>query len=632
MISITKEFEKTDFNYDKTVNVIDVLPYQTEFIIQPNELAYYRVFNTKISHLYDNFLYIYSRCSVPNFTIPTDCNGFIGVSGSNIGIYQDTNNSNPFSSSNFPDLDFSKNAVVYRDKDSLYFFVNCVSAINVLRHDTDMTFCQVCPNKITNVNPISGELKFQKINSLSIVDNKYLYVSDEILDSVFKYDLEIYFSDENIFKSPSSPFGRQLFLLKTVGARGDRYNSIKFLNPKNLASGESVILVEDYGNKIFKLYDSDFNFLSQKTFISLYESISAFSSIGFKNEKEIYATSDKGYFKFELNQENYQIILNSFNSLSSILSEDEKVLDLKFSKYNDDILYILTNKSLIKKWEDNLIKTIGRKKSFDYGNNSEFKWFTTTSKNISSDYIHIGTYNSTADSNQILIFSDELNLVSILGDFDFEVYSKEETYVSKQEWNQSWIYEKSIKKLAKNLEKLKNNISYSFTEQENELGDIVSIYKTYNTKVLCYSSLNLDRYFTIGLNENFQSSVVNRELNKIYELEKEILNDAVLAQKVEFCIRELEIITPTPTVTPTFTPTPTQTLTPTPSETPLVTPTITPTNTQTPATPTPTPTVTNTQTPTLTPTPSKTPSIEWVLTGSVWNDSNIWYDTETWSF
>ncbi len=221
MNPIKTEFQKGNFDYDKSVNVVDVLPYKSEFYIQPNELSYHKAFILKLSHLYDNFIYLYSRCSIPNFSVPSHFNGFIGVSGNALGIYQDTTTSKPFSASNFPDLDFAKNAVVYNNNGLFYFFVNCLSSINVVRYDENLNFCQICPNKITNVNPISGDLTFKKINSISILDNKFLCVSDEILDTVFKYDLETYFLNENIFKGSVYPFGNKLFLLDSIGAQGD---------------------------------------------------------------------------------------------------------------------------------------------------------------------------------------------------------------------------------------------------------------------------------------------------------------------------------------------------------------------------------------------------------------------------
>ena len=85
------------------------------------------------------------------------------------------------------------------EKDNIYYlFVNCLTSINVIQHDDNLNLSKTSLNIITTVDPISGELSFKKINSISISENKYLCVSDEVLDSVFKYDLDTYFSNDNI--------------------------------------------------------------------------------------------------------------------------------------------------------------------------------------------------------------------------------------------------------------------------------------------------------------------------------------------------------------------------------------------------------------------------------------------------
>jgi hypothetical protein len=533
MIAISSEFEKSIFDYDKTIDVLDVLPYnKNEIIIQPNELSYHRTINVKLSYLYDNFMYLYSRCSIPNYVIPTTFNGFIGVTGSKVGIYNDTTNSDDFSAANFKALDFAQNGVVYRNNNMFYLFVNCISAITVLRHDYDTAFCQVCPNIITLVDALSGELTFQKINSISILEDRYLCVSDEKLDVVFKYDLLSYFSNENIFKNTSSPFNNRLFLLDILGGQGSRYDSLRFEKPKKIPTYNNTILVEDFDNKIFKFYNSNFNFLFYETNISLYKSISSFNSLKLKDENEIYGIVDKGYYSFDLSLVDKKMTLNTFISLSSVLESDEKIIDMNFSKYEKDIVYILTNKSLIKKWDSRLTKSIGRKKAVDFGANSHFKWFMNISKTENSDFIYVYMYNSTARANQILIYTDELDLITILNDRDFKIYSKDEVLIKEREWNQSWIYEKSFKKLLHNIDFLKNNVCFTFVKDENSLGDIISIEKIYNTSVLELSAENFDTSCIVGINENFQSSVINRELLKIYELQENVLN-AVLYSIVE---------------------------------------------------------------------------------------------------
>jgi hypothetical protein len=563
MISIKTEFENSEFNYDRTLNDKDILPYTKEYFIQPNELSYYKSFNIKLSYLYDNLLYIYGRCFIPNFKIPTTFTGFIGVTGNNLGIYNDPSISNPFANAGFPNIDIAKNAVVYKKDDSYYFFINCLSAINVLRYNGENNFCQACPNILSTVDPISGELKFQKINDIAISENKHLIVSDEILDIVYKYDLETYFSDENIFKSPTAPFGNKLFLKDSVGGQGGRYNTIKFEKPKNLTTYNDLVLVEDYDNKIWKLYNSNLNFISYKTFLSLYKSISSFQNIKFKNESEIYGITKDGYYLFDLNNENYQINLNSFYSLSSVLYDNETVLDIEFCNYEKDIIYILTDKALIKKWSYLENGIIGRKSASDFGNLSEFKWMSSAIKNLSSENIYIYFYNSTANANQILIYNDELDLFSIFEKNDFEIYSKDEISIKKEEWNQAWVYEKNLKKIVKNLDILKNNIYYNLIKKEGDFGSIVDVRKIYNKFVFESAYLDYKREFVIGVNENFQSSVLNRELEKVYGFQKQTLDFVLIDNNLNYEENiDIPSPTPTPTITPTITPTVTPTATP----------------------------------------------------------------------
>ena len=69
-------------------------------------------------------MYLYSRCSIPSYNVPTTFNGFIGVTGSDFGIYDDiSTKSKPFSSANNGNLDFAKNGIVYKnEKDNCYSF------------------------------------------------------------------------------------------------------------------------------------------------------------------------------------------------------------------------------------------------------------------------------------------------------------------------------------------------------------------------------------------------------------------------------------------------------------------------------------------------------------------------------
>ena len=56
------------------------------------------------------------------------------------------------------------------------------------------------------------------------------------------------------FTGSGDPFGSKLFLIDIVGGEGGRYDTIKFEKPKNVSSKDDLVLIEDSGNKIFKLF------------------------------------------------------------------------------------------------------------------------------------------------------------------------------------------------------------------------------------------------------------------------------------------------------------------------------------------------------------------------------------------
>jgi hypothetical protein len=486
MTNIRTEFEKSDIDFDRSIDTKNILPYNAlHYQIQPNDLSYYKTFNTKISYLFDNLMYIYSRCFIPNFVVPTSFKSTVNV---------------------FDDI---KNFIVYRKNDINYLFVNTLTSIKILEHDFNNETV-LYRNEITLIDPISGELAFKKINQVA-TDGEFLYVSEGDLNIVYKYNLEKYLSNENVYKN-------KLFLEKSVGGEGGRYDPIKFINPKNISIYNRILLVEDYGNKTLKFFQDDLNFLSYNTLLSLYNDLTSFSSIKFQNSQNIVGVVKKGFYNFSF--QNNTIKSNQFISLSSSLSDDEEIIDINFSNYNKNIIYILTNKNFYKKWNYGSLKIIG-KGSESYFGFSEFKSIYTISDTVSSDIIYI------AGNQDILMYKDSLDLISALNNPFFDIYSKNDILVKREEYNQSWVYGKSLKKLAKNYDLLRNNVSYKFVTEYDSEGVLKYLGRIYNTEVLDYPKLNYDVSHIVGVNENFQATVINREFDKIYDLGKLLLDNVL---------------------------------------------------------------------------------------------------------
>jgi hypothetical protein len=518
MTNISTEFKKTNIQFDRSTDVKNELPYDSSYYhIQPNELAYYKTFNTKISYLYDNLMYVYSRCFIPNFAIPSNSEGFIGVNVSqNIGVYSNNSTSYNFASAGYPELDNVKNFIAYSQNGKNYLLFNSLTSISILEHNLNSNSVSH-KSKITLIDPLSGEIAFQKINQLT-TNGDYLYVSEGSLDIVYKYNLQKYFSNENIYKN-------KLFLEESVGGEGGRYDPIKFDNPNNISYFNNTLLVEDFGNKTVKFFQNDLNFLSYSTIINLYSQLTSFSVIKFQNENNIIGATKNGFYNFKF--ENNRIKSNEFVSLSSFLESNEEVIDINFSGYEKNIIYILTNQNIYKKWNFGSLKVIGKKSASDFGANSSFKSFYTISNTISSDLFYVYTNNSQASANQILIYDDNLDLISALNNPEFTIYSREETLVKKQEYDQHWVYNKNLRKLVKNYDLLKNNVSYKFVLEYDANGVPNYIGRIYNTEVLDYPKFDYDTTYVVGVNENFQASVINREFDEIYNFGKDLLDNVL---------------------------------------------------------------------------------------------------------
>lgn len=498
MNNIFDEFKNSNIEFDRSINTNNELPYNSEhYHIQPNELSYHKTFNTKLSYLYDNLMYIYSRCFIPNFIVPTKFEGYVDAYDNT--IYENV-----------------KNFTVFTRNNKNYLFLNALTSIRILEHDISNNQT-LYKNEITLIDPISGELTFKKINNLA-TDEEFLYVSENDLNIVYKYNLSKYLSNENIYKN-------KLFLEKSVGGEGDRYDPIKFSHPKNISTYDEKILIEDYGNKTLKFFDKQLNFLSYNTLLSLYNELTSFSSIKFQNSENIIAITKKGFYN--LNFRDNLIRSSNFINLSSFLLNDEDIIDINFSKYNEKIIYILTNKNFYKNWNYDEPRIIG-KKSASSLELTEFKSFYTISHTASSDIVYLYGIDFDNPEHQILTYEDSLDLISSLNNFSFEIYSKDDIFVEKEEYNQTWVYGKSIKKLAKNYDLLKNNVSYKFVTEYDSNGVLNYLGRIYNTAVLDYPKLNYDNIFSIGLNENFQATVINREFDKIYDLGK-LLIDNILS-------------------------------------------------------------------------------------------------------
>lgn len=539
MNAIDTEFQKIDLNYDRTVTDVFQLPYSLDTVLlQPNELAVSQSFNLKIQKLYDNFLYLYGLCNVADFKIPRRYEGWVGYTNLEkqiLYLYDDstTNAVAVLSSVLFA----SNQALAFYSTDSRYeqnlLFTNgqFISLNGINQRDDDYSPVNLIQQ--SSIDPLSGSINFYNIAGIAQYKAEQLFISDATYNNLYSYNLGGAVSDDNIKN-------RQLFQLNVVGGRGTSQDRIKFNNIGKIAVAGDVVIVEDKGNKTFKVYDRNLNWLNSTITPTLFNAISTINAMVYsEKDNRLYIASNTSLFLLDISTD-YNLTSAKSYDFSSILTGNEYFVDIKFANYDKDIFYLLSTKNLYKKWITKPEKNIGMLKNSVF-NDDNFRWITT-SPGVSGDDVLIYAVSQDLTRSYIAVYRDNLSLTTLFKtDNPLMVYSKQDVLIDPEEYNCSWVYNKSIKKMLYNMSLLVNNVGYRFFTDEDNTGTPVFLYRGYNNFFRYNAPLDTNKYSNVFINENFQAETINRCFEQIYDYQQLVLqtiitNDSVVTDLTPYSI------------------------------------------------------------------------------------------------
>jgi hypothetical protein len=363
----------------------------------------------------------------------------------------------------------------------------------------------------------------QNIGGVAQINNELLYVTDSTYDNVYSYNLKDAASNDNIKKNI-------LFQLNIVGGEGSIQEKIKFNTPTLLANIEDNILVVDQVNSCFKLFDKNLNWLStstQSVFFKQYPNLNAIAYYKAKKLLVIATNTDLHLFNVS---DSFEITFSMTVDVYVRNAPSSKIIDIKFANYDSDILYVLTDKSIIKKWMSKLDKNIAMFEIDDPKDNANtalgsFYWMALSPLDEKTDIMLVRAGKEKTNSF-IVILEDDLNLLSLLKQDDFNVYSKDDVCLNEEEYVSSWTYNKCFKKMLYNLNLLVSNLVFRFYTREKEItGTADFIVKTYSNIVAEKTIQDTNNYANIFINENFQSETVNRCFALLYDYQNYILTN-----------------------------------------------------------------------------------------------------------
>ena len=520
LMDISAAFLEQNLIYDRYLGAELNLPYSFDDIrIQSNDTATSSLLNLKFKHLYDNYLYLYKNCNLASNVIPISSTAIAGVSaGSNIFTWQRNLSTSQFISiSNDTPLagtDRTNTMTMVKNKDRNQYTAFTTNGTTIRAFNFD-SYASYIDNIFTQSDVELGYgVYYSNITAFAVAQD-YLYVLDSKLNRLSKYDASGFTTGNNVTEN-------RLFYVDSVGNFGSFLSKTEFNNPLSLTTDGKDLFVLDSGNSSIKKYDLNLNWVA--TYRLYVDFLSAFPvDISADTNGNIYVlTESKKLFRY-----NNSISDKSIFDFTSILDNDEYLKKIIFSQSDTNIFYLLTNKNVFKKLVNNPYNTVGKYLLYLYNYDVPADRLTAfgsaPSLDGASDYNLI--FSVSGNTGKLGYFYDNLNLFDILAVKDFDIYNFDDMMFNKEEYIQNWVFNKNLSKLIINHMRLRDEIIGKYIAARDRQGNITFR----GTRYLLPAELESiffqqDITFFIGANEIFANNIVNRALEKIYNIQVNLLN------------------------------------------------------------------------------------------------------------
>lgn len=534
------------------------LPYDFIHDIQipPNETCTGLVINDRLSKLYDNTLYIYSKCLLASNDIPHNYDFAGGVYNGNLKwLPQDTGDIttfSPFSAANIATVGNSIQLQTIRMSDKMGYSYVGITPTHIIALSSDRDFNSL---GVTSVNPFvdnNSDLKFLQLSSFCVAGD-YMYVCDSLQNNIYKYDTS------GFYKNDVSIANRR-FLINSIGGEGNALAKTKFNSPDLIFANNEIdrVYVHDKGNRCIKIYDTNFTYVATRPFVVGTQTIArAFAY----NEvyKRVYVLKES----FVTKQVTLEICDRDLNVEETYVIEDvlipgEYFKGIQFSYNNSNIFYMFTNVNVFKKFVNRPNKTIGKWLFYKSGfvirhiwnversryNRAEWVWnedgtWVRTAITVNSFTILPRDSDVDSDADDIFLFAGFLNesfnkimhyseptlFTPILGSTDKTVYSFKNLKVKDKELIQAFVLNKEISKVISDLMFVKNYLLGRYAASYDYIGNLVNDGFTpltddeFNTVVVS----NTEDLFVHDNEIASSPGTLNRVFEQLYNIQNTVL-------------------------------------------------------------------------------------------------------------
>jgi len=567
---------------DRVVSDLDLKLPKTldECTFSINDNFNYKLLKSKLDNVKDNNTYMFSRLFITANELPyANTVTFAAITSISDTTFRTINSNDITAAEVINTIPFSQSRVL----SSVGEIIEISSQIDQSNSDnfalfaiTSSTFISMTGSN-TNLNIIEQSTGYESDNEnelsfgqlAGVASNKtYAFVSDKENNVVIKYDIAG-FTSGDVAKSFSTDtlLGQRRNFIELVGGYGGATRQTKFNAPTILACDDKEVAVFDSGNKVVKIFDLNFNFITSINSINLNDE--TFGGMEYDPDFGVLYVVTYAVDEFsELNTAYLYRFSTSNQSdierveLDDLLQPGEVVKEVSFSKVSSNYWYFTTQRSVYKKFKTRPAEVIGSfgpikqflidfqvaDKSFNNRWNyqdvnfkdAQFLWnlqeVTNTDEGaagvIDNDVNGFNIFQGPDGNDKIILstnsrvyFFNEPTITAyekVLKDNNYSNYGKSVLSLNKREYIQTSTINKEIYKLITDILTIKNNIIGRFKGKYKNNVLVLGNYG-YNLDFSKFTQTDLEN-IAIHSNEEALVEVLNRSLREIYTMQLNIIN------------------------------------------------------------------------------------------------------------
>lgn len=470
------------------------LPYSFEEIsISPNEFGVEAIYNTSVERLHGCLEYLRANTRVLNTKSPSLYFGWLGVNR-NYQVegmcwhsinYKQENLQTPSLAVNYAggfsgikDLAESDNKLYILDGNNLKIFKNS-------NQPTEIPFS----NKTEILNTVTNLVSFDVSE-----DGKLLFLLDSLQNKIYRVDID--YDENNTIYETYSPV---MSLTHNIGSYGDLNNPYGLNNPIQLVYINNNIYVLDYNNQSVKVYSDTLDWI-HTYYVKEFEFNQPLSVAVQKDTNFTYVLTNSLVYIFEY-KNNIPVSVFNIENLKNL--EPRQI----FFDEAGEFLYIRTDNGIYKYTALGLF--------MDFVEMPEAGLKITSSKKGYGRNILLST------DYAVLKMQEVTEIIETGRGLDVNYWALDQLKIYKDEIVQDLTYNRSLLRLTQNIKNFRNSLESKLElVSEYTPAGVLNYFGLAPLKAYLRPELHNDvenNLVAVGVNELHVPSVINRELNKLYE-------------------------------------------------------------------------------------------------------------------